>query len=144
MASAQGVRSSNPPLIWREILRLEKAPNLPTKIDFPETCYFCELDDLETFSFFEIFYVLPQSSGEGLFFSRIRQFSFRIRQYLARIRSGAFVGLRINLQSHFWAPDQPPDGFFRMTEVGRFNLKVPGLAANSARSCKIHSPWRRL
>ena len=28
-----------------------KCPNLCTKIDFPETCYFCELDDLETLCF---------------------------------------------------------------------------------------------
>ena len=84
--------------------------------------------------FWWFFHVLPQSSGAGLFF-------FRIRQFLARIRSGAFFGLRINLQSLFWAPDQPPDQFFRMTEVGRFNLELPGLAAKSARSCKIHHSW---
>ena len=101
MASAQGVRSSNPPLIWREILRLEKAPNLPTKIDFPETCYFCELDDLETFSFFGIF-SCPTSV--------IRRRSFFQPDQAVFLPDQAVFGSD-QIRSLCWAPDQPPEPF---------------------------------
>ena len=96
-------RGSNPSLIWRIIQRLGNTNNFPTKINFSKTWYFCELND---FAIFVIFHVLPQSSGSGVFLLRISQFS-----------------VRISPDQPFCSPDQLPDGFFRMTDVGCMRMK---------------------
>ena len=98
-------RSSSPPLIWRKILRLENAWNLPTKIDFPETCYFCELNDLETFWSFGDFFMSYLSHPEKVFFSSGSGSFWLGSDPELFLGSGstsrAFFGLRINLRINF-------------------------------------------
>ena len=98
-------RSSSPPLIWQKILRLENAWNLPTKIDFPETCYFGELNDLETFWSFGDFFMSYLSHPEKVFFSSGSGIFWLGSDPELFLGSGstsrAFFGLRINLRINF-------------------------------------------